>query len=304
MQMIHPPRLARQRFSETLVAWGFLLPGGVLLLGFLVVPFALAVGYSFTNLRLISPLPLENVGWQNYVRTLHDPLFRQALTNNFLFVAIVVPIQTTFALFLALLVNQKLPGVKIFRTIYFLPVVTIIVVAATIWKVLYQPDQGLFNAMLNVLTAHHFHPAWLFDPHTALAAIIITSIWQGVGFQMVIILAGLQDIPEELYESAAVDGASPLAQFLFITLPQLRNTLIFVATVTIILAFQLFDQVYVMTQGGPNGSTETTLLHLVEVGFGRQQIGLSSAISVIFFCIVLVVSLGQRLLIREEGERV
>jgi len=133
---------------------------------------------------------------------------------------------------------------------------------------------------------------------------MLMSIWQGVGFQMIIILAGLQGVPAELYEAASVDGASAWSQFLNITLPELRNTLIFVGTITTILAFRLFDQVFVLTQGGPVGSTETLMTRVITTGFGQQRIGASAAIAVLFFMIVLVLSLAQRIFIREEGEAV
>ncbi len=297
-----PPRKARRNWGDQLAAAGFLLPGAILLVAFLVVPFALAIGYSFTNLRLISPLPAHFVGWLNYQRALADPLVRQAFGNNLLFVVVVVPVQTTFALWLAILVNQKIRGIKIFRTIFFAPVVMVMAAAATIWKLLYAPDSGLINGFMRAITLGHFHPDWLHDPHFALPAIMLMSIWQGVGFQMIIILAGLQDIPHELYEAASVDGASGWSQFVNITLPQLRNTLIFVGTITTILAFRLFDQVFVLTQGGPVGSTETLMTRVITTGFGQQRIGASAAIAVLFFVVVLVLSLIQRIFIREQGE--
>ena len=298
-----PPRKGRQ-WGNQLAAAGFLLPGIILLLAFLIVPFALAISYSFTNLRLISPLPSHFVGWLNFQRALANPLVRQAFGNNVLFVIVVVPVQTVFALWLAILVNQKIRGIKIFRTIFFAPVVTVMAAAATIWKLLYEPDAGLINGFMKAMTFGHFHPNWLHDPHFALPAIMLMSIWQGVGFQMIIILAGLQGVPAELYEAASVDGASAWSQFLNITLPELRNTLIFVGTITTILAFRLFDQVFVLTQGGPVGSTETLMTRVITTGFGQQRIGASAAIAVLFFMIVLVLSLAQRIFIREEGEAV
>lgn len=282
-------------------AGAFLLPGGLLLLLFVVIPFLLAVAFSFTDLRLVSPLPVRFVGLRNYVRTLTDPVFQRALWNNFLFVFVVVPVQTALALGLALLVNQKLRGVRVFRTIFFAPVVTVMAVAATVWRLLYQPE-GLINAILGFFSAGPVDLNWLHNSHAALPAIMLLSVWQGVGFQMIILLAGLQEIPGELYEAAAMDGAGAWRQFVHVTLPQLRNTLIFVVTVTTILAFRLFDQVYVLTNGGPLDSTQTMMLQIVKVGFSQQRIGQASAIAVIFFLIVLGVSLVQRFLVREEGE--
>lgn len=288
--------------AQSLVAGAFMLPATVLLLLFIVVPFLLAIGFSFTDVRLISPLPVQFVWFRNYIRTLTDPTFQRALLNNSLFVLVVVPVQTSLALWMAILVNQKLRGVKVFRTIYFAPVVTVMAVAATVWRLLYEPDAGMINGLLRLISAGNWHLNWLHDTRTALPAIALLSVWQGAGFQMVVLLAGLQDVPAEMYEAAAMDGAGTWAQFVHITLPQLRNTLIFVVTVTIILAFRLFDQVYVMTNGGPLSSTETMMLQVVKTGFGQQRIGQGSAIAVVFILIVLAVSLLQRALVQEEGE--
>ncbi len=296
-----PTQYLKTRINQDSVApWLFSLPGILLLLAFLVTPFLLAVTYSFTNLRLLSPIPLRFVGLENYVETLQDPIFYRALANMLLFVVIVVPVQTGLALTLAILVNQKLFAVKAFRTIYFAPVLSVMAVAAVVWRILYVPDGGFINGFLGAVSGGALHPLWLHSTSTALLAIIIMSVWQGVGFQMIVLLAGLQDIPEDLYEAANIDGANRWQQFRFVTVPQLRNSLLFVVTITTIFAFGLFDQVYVMTRGGPLNSTQTLMLTLVDVGYGRQRIGQASAIAVIFFVIVLAINIAQRLLIREE----
>ncbi len=296
-----PTQYLKTRINQDSVApWLFSLPGILLLLAFLVTPFLLAVTYSFTNLRLLSPIPLRFVGLENYVETLQDPIFYRALANMLLFVVIVVPVQTGLALTLAILVNQKLFAVKAFRTIYFAPVLSVMAVAAVVWRILYVPDGGFINGFLGAVSGGALHPLWLHSTSTALLAIIIMSVWQGVGFQMIVLLAGLQDIPEDLYEAANIDGANRWHQFRFVTVPQLRNSLLFVVTITTIFAFGLFDQVYVMTRGGPLNSTQTLMLTLVDVGYGRQRIGQASAIAVIFFVIVLAINIAQRLLIREE----
>ncbi len=285
-------------------AWGYLfsLPGVALLLAFLVLPFALAIYLSLTSQRLASPLPVEFVGLRNYTRVLGDADLWQAFRNNLVFAALVVPIQTALALWMAILVNKAIRGVKVVRAILFLPVVTVLAVAATIWLLLYDPASGLANGFLRLVTFGAVESDWLQSTQMALPAIMIMSIWQGAGFQMVILLAGLQDIPGELYEAASIDGASRRKQFLYITLPQLRNTLIFVVTVTTILAFRLFDQVYVMTRGGPLGSTNTMMLELVNVGYERKQIARASALAVIFFVVVLLLTLVQRRLIKEDRD--
>ena len=291
----------KARRRDRLAGLVFSVPGIVLLLLFLVTPFLMALGLSFTNVRLASPLPVRFVGLDNYIATFTRASFWQALGNNVVFTAVVVPVQTAFALWLAILVNRKLRGILVFRAIYFSPVVVVMAVAATVWLLLYSPDRGLINGFLRLVSFGALESDWLQSTTMALPAIMIMSIWQGVGFQMIIILAGLQDIPDDLYEAAQVDGATRRQQFLYVTLPQLRNTLIFVATVTMILAFRLFDQVWVMTGGGPLGATRTMMIEMVEVGFTQQMIARGSAVAVIFFLIVLAVTLVQRLLIREEA---
>lgn len=280
----------------------FLLPGAGLLLLFMVLPFVLAIWFSFTNQRLISPLPTRFVGLDNYVSELTNPLFWKSLWNNFRFAAFVVPFQTAFALALAVMVNQRVRGRTVFRTIFFTPVTVVMAAAATIWVLLFNVN-GLVNGFFEVITFGNFAPNWLNDPTWAMWAIIVVSIWQGVGFQMVILLAALQDVPDELYEAASIDGADAWRKFLNVTLPGIRNALIFVFTVTTILAMRLFDQPTLMPRspGGPLDSTRTTMVHMVDVGFGRQAIGRGSSIAIVFFVIVLVLTLIQRRFIREEA---
>jgi len=227
-----------------------------------------------------------------------DPVFWKAFWNNVWFVVMVVPLQTAFALWLAILVNRSIPGKTIFRTIFFMPVVTVMAAAAVVWTLLYNP-QGIINAVMETVTFGAFAPDWLNSTTWALPAIVVVSIWQGVGFQMVILLAALQDVPSVLYEASAVDGATRWQQFRNVTLPGIRNGLIFVVT-----AFRLFDQVWIMPQtpGGPLDSTRTMMLHMVDIGFSSQLIGRASAVAVVFFAIVLVLTLLQRRFIREEGE--
>lgn len=289
--------------SEARVAWLFLLPAGILLVLFIVVPFFLAIGFSFTNQRLISPLPTKFIGLDNYVGQLTDGLFWKSIWNNARFSIFVVPFQTALALFLAVLVNQKIHGRVAFRTIFFTPVTVVMAAAATIWVLLFNAN-GLVNAALELITFGNFSPDWLNSTVWAMPAIIIVSIWQGVGFQMIILLAALQDVPTELYEAASIDGASTWDQFRNVTLPGIRNPLIFVVTVTTILAMRLFDQPTLMptSPGGPLDSTRTAMVHMVDIGYSRQNIGRGSAIAVIFFLIVLGLTLLQRRFLREEGE--
>ena len=290
------------RRNETIVAWLFSSPAIILLIVFIAIPFVMAIYLSFTDQRLIpNPnLPTQIIGLRNYVRLVDDEAFIRGLLNNFYFVLVVVPIQTALALFLAILINQKIKGVNTYRTVYFSPVVTSMVVVAVIWTFLYNPA-GMINSFIRILSFGTLGPySWLQDTKLVFPAIMLLSIWQGVGFQMVIYLAGLQEIPTDLYEAADVDGANKWQQFTNITWPMLRNTTIFVVITTTILAFKLFDQVKVMTNGGPQNASMTTIVYAIEQGWGQLKVGYASAISVIFFIIVLVISLLQRRFVREE----
>lgn len=303
MTAISSKQTSSWQIREQLTAWGFMLPSALLLLAFLIIPFFMAIGLSFTNQSLIpNPnLPTTFVGLRNYIRMLQDGTFGRGLLNNFLFTIIVVPVQTSFALLLAVLVNQKLRFINFFRALYFVPVVVPMVVVAVIWTFLYNPGQGTINAFIQMISGGHLGPYnWLGNTHLAFPAIMVLSIWQGVGFQMIIYLAGLQEIPSELYEAAAIDGSNKVQEFFFITVPMLRNTTIFVVVSTTILAFKLFVQVDVMTHGAPENATMTTVLHVVDQGFRQLNVGYASALTVVFFVIVLIVSLLQRVFITEE----
>ncbi len=284
-----------------------LLFAGPALLGltlFIAVPFLLAVVLAFTNLRLGSPLPLEFVGLKQFARIFSDPGFRRALFNNMMFAVVVVPLQTGIALGLALLLNHGLRGTVVFRTLFFMPVVFPMSLVAVIWILIYAPGaSGMMNAFLEMITWGAWQPRdFLRDPWLALPALMLLSVWQGAGFQMVILLAGLQSVPEELYQAAALDGAGRWPQFLHVTLPQLRNPLIFVVLVTTILAFRLFDQVQLMTRGGPQDATTVVMFETVQAAFTRQQVARACAMAVVFFIIVLFITWLQRRLLRQQSE--
>ncbi len=293
-----PTRFADQTPVALLLAAPALL--GLLL--FLLLPFLIALAAAFSNLRLGSPLPLEFVGLKQFGRIFADPGFLRALLNNLLFAAVVVPLQTTLALGLALLLDQGLRGTVVYRTLFFMPVVFPMSLVAVVWVLIYAPGPaGMMNGLLELLSFGHWQARdFLRDPELALPAIMLLSIWQGAGFQMVILLAGLQAIPRELHEAAALDGAGHWRRFLHVTLPQLRNPLIFVMLVTTILAFRLFDQVQIMTRGGPDNATTTVMYEMVQAVFTRQQVARASAMTVVFFLLVLLVTLLQRRFARQE----
>ncbi len=283
-------------------------PAALGLLLFVVVPFFLAVYLSLHNVRLDSPNPPSWFGLEQYRRVLLDPdmrdTFWRALRNNLTFAVLVVPLQTLLALGLALLLNRPLRGMGVFRTFFFAPVVFPMALVAVVWKVIYsRDDMGMLNAVLDTITFGAFDAHdWLGDPGTALLAIVIMSAWQGAGLQMVIILAGLQSVDPNLYEAASLDRAGRWLQFVHVTLPGLRNTLVFVILTTTILAFRLFDQVDIMTQGGPQEATTTVMYEAVTTAFDANNVGRASAITVLFFIVVLLVTLIQRRVLREERE--
>lgn len=296
-----PPATKRRDTKAALI---MVSPAVLLLLAFVVVPFIAAGWLSLHNVRLNSGRPATWFGLEHYTRLLTDPEFYRALFNNFIFALIVVPVQTGLALGLAMLLNRPLRGMAVFRTMFFMPVVFPMALVAVIWKLIYSRDTlGMLNAFLDAISFGHLGPYdWLGNPATAMLAIIILSIWQGVGFQMIILLAGLQGISPTLYEAASIDKANAWQQFRNVTLPGMRNTLIFVVLVTTIFSFRLFDQVWILTQGGPDNATTTVMFQAVTAAFTENNVGRGAAITVIFFIIVLLITLIQRRLLREDRE--
>jgi multiple sugar transport system permease protein len=275
-------------------------PSVLLLIVFFFVPVGLAFLLAFTNARLISPTPTTFVGLDNFTRLFQDPVFWKSLRNTLYFAVVVVPLQSALALLLALLVNKRIAGTNVFRTLYFVPVVTSIVVVSILWKFMYQPD-GLVNHMLQSLSFNAIQGTdWLNNPGAAMPAIIVMSIWQAVGFHMVIWLSGLQTISPDLYEAADLDGAGPWQKFRYVTWPGLRNTRTFILVTITIAALSLFAQINIMTNGGPLDATTTVVFQAVRVGYQQQQTAYASAISLAFFILVLAVSLVQRYLTREK----
>ena len=279
-----------------------LAPALVLVGLFLILPFAMSCWISLTNARLIPrPVPVKFVGLDNFVRILLDPAFWNALLNVTEFTALVVPVQCGLALALAILLNGKLPFRNVFRGLFFLPAITSMVVVCVIWSTLFQYPTGPFNQILHAITFGLAGPVdWLGDPATAMPAIVLLSAWQAYGFQMVVYLAGLQQIDPTLYEAARMDGAGSWARFWHVTMPGLRQTHVFALIITTIQAFKLFTQVNILTQGGPRGATDTMVHYMFTAGFVDQKVGVASAVSILLFIFVLAVSLVQRYAVRER----
>jgi multiple sugar transport system permease protein len=250
------------------------------------------------------------LGLEQYRRLFTDPdlsgPFLRALLNNLTFAVAVVPVQTALALGLAILLNRKLKAIGLFRSFFFMPVVFPMALVAVIWRlILARSDQGMLNSALHAVSFGNWGAFdWLGDSATAMASIIVLSIWQGVGFQMVILLAGLQQIPGELYEAAELDRASRWQQFRHVTLPGIRGTLVFVAMLTSVLSFRVFDQVYVLVKGGGlnEDAARTVMYQAVTTAFDQNNVGQASAITVVFFLIVVALTLIQRRVVRPDNE--
>lgn len=289
--------------TRSWVGFAFTAPAMFMLVVFFFVPVALCFTLAFTNARLISPEPTQFTGLDNFQRLFADPLFWKSLRNTAFFAVVVVPVQSALALLLAILVNGQGRAKNFFRTLYFVPVVTSIVVVSILWRFMYAP-QGLVNNLLQMVTFNIVDGTdWLNNTSTAMPAIILMSIWQAVGFHMVIWLAGLQTIPGDQYEAAALDGASEWDKFRFITWPGLKETRTFILVTITIAALSLFAQIQVMTSGGPLDSTSTVVYQAVRTGYSQQQTGYASAISLVFFALVLAISLTQRFLTRDKDVR-
>ena len=290
-----------RRLKNLMPELAMLMPAIVLLTIFVVVPFFMSGYLSFTNEKLIArPIATAWVGWRNYERLFTDPVFWQAVKNTFYFALLVTPFQLAISLGSALLLNSKLPLRTLFRSIALLPLLTPITVIVAIWAVLYKIPDGLFNHIYQSLLSTSQYIDWLGNVDMAMPAIVLLSAWATFPFQMLIYLAGLQEIPKDLYEAAELDGAKPFQRFLHVTLPCLRNTNIFVIIVTTIGALKLFTQVNILTHGGPNGATNTIIHYMYENGFVAQKIGYASAVSVAFFFTVTAIALLQRILMRNE----
>ncbi|HZY49231.1 MAG TPA: sugar ABC transporter permease, partial [Devosia sp.] len=266
-----------------------LLPSLIGMGAFYLLPVAASLVLSFAEWDLLTPI--KWIGLGNYAAILNDGTMWQALRNTILFILGYLPSVVVLGLALALLLNRRLKGRTIFRAIYFVPVVTSWVAVSLIWKWLLNPQYGLINYGLSLIGIKG--PGWLFDPSWALPGVVLTSIWKDMGFVTVIYLAGLQEIPEHLFEAAALDGATPWQRFRTITWPMLAPTTFFVTTISLISSFQVFDQVWIMTQGGPAGATSTMVELIYKNAFSYSKMGYASAISWVLFLFIFTVTIAQ-----------
>ena len=285
---------------EALTGWLFVSPA---LIGFGIFTFG-AILYSlylsFTDYDMFGTP--EWVGLENYIKAFtNDEYFYQYFGNTFYFAIVLVPVVLVISLFLAILINKKVGKLtKAYRVALFLPSITSTVAVSMVWLWIFNPDMGILN---NFLTAIGFHnpPMWLSDPEWSKPALIIMRVWQMSGYYMLLFLAGLQTIPETLYEAAEVDGASSWQRFTRITVPKLSNTTFVVVILLIIESFNMFESIFVMTEGGPLGSTSTIMYYIYEQGFMSYNMGYASALAWIFFALILVFTLIQFRFRREQG---
>jgi multiple sugar transport system permease protein len=288
-----PTAAAGRRLSlarkEELAAYLFILPSFAGFVVFLLVPMVTSLGISLYDWELL--VAPRFIGLKNFSDLLRDNVFRQVMFNTAYYTLGLVPLNIVVSLSLALWLNTKLRFVNLYRVAFFLPVVTVTVAVSLIWKWMYEPYVGLINAGLHLVGIQG--PNWLSDPHWAMPALIFMSLWKGFGYNMVLFLAGLQGIPPTLYEAATIDGASAWQRFWRITLPLLSPTMFFAVVMTIISSFQVFDQAYVMTGGGPAFATNTIVLYIYQNGFTFFRMGYASAIAWVLFALIFVITLIQ-----------
>ena len=271
------------------VAGFFLLPSLVPLALFTLGPMVASLGISFLRWDLLRPPTLA--GLDNFTRLAGDPAFHAAIGHTVFFIVGYLPLVFAGGLLIALALNERLRGMALFRAAYFLPVVTSWVVVALVWKWLLNPQSGVVNAGLAAVGLQG--PGWWTDPAWAMPSIILASAWKDLGFVMVILLAGLQAIPTEYYEAAKVDGAGRWARFRHITLPLLSPATFFVLVISLVNSFQVFDQIYVMTGGGPAGATTVVVQQIVTNAFDYRQMGYAAAMSWVLFAVILAITVVQ-----------
>jgi multiple sugar transport system permease protein len=304
---LNKPRPLLGRFRETLrqvrknwVAYLFLTPGLIHFVIFTLFAVGFAFYISFHKWNIIQP-DKPFVGLDNYVRLFHDPRFSRAVINTLTFL-LGVPLNLASGLAVALLLNTKVRGQGLYRTLYYIPVVTPLVVSSIIWKWVYQGDYGLLNYYLLKLGLIHEKIVWLADPNLALPALIIMGIWGGTGATMVIYLAGLQSIPEEMYDAAKVDGASSFQRLIYVTIPLLAPTTFFLFVTNVIGTFQIFTQIYIMTSGGPLNRTTTIGYYLYDKAFRQLDMGYATAMAFALFAMIFVFTLFQMKFTRGDVE--
>jgi multiple sugar transport system permease protein len=284
------------RLRKQLIPYSFLLPSLIIMLIFGLIPFVHGIFLAFTRYPLLQSPTF--VGLDNFARLANDPIFLASLKNTFIYMLVTVPIRLVIGLLLALALNKVFPGRTLLRALFYFPVVTPLIIAASLWLFLFNTHFGIINAVLKTLGLSSVR--WLTDPNIAFISVMIMSIGKTAGWNMVILLAGLQGIPKEMYEAAAVDGASRWDCFWRITLPLLKPTILVSVVISTINASQVFEQVYVMTGGGPGYSTMTLVQLVYNSAFQRFEMGYASAISMVLLIIIMIITFFNFRFLGEE----
>ena len=271
--------------SQTSAAWIFVFPALLGMLIFIIIPIFFSFGLSFAKWDLLNPI--QFVGLDNYKEIFTEPLFGKILLNTVVFALATSFFGVIIPLILAAIMNCKIRGADFFKTAYFLPFITPMIVIGIVWEWIFDPNIGLLNKVLQV------HINWLYDPHWAMPALIIVSVWKLIGYNMIIFLSGFSGISNSMFEAAKIDGANPVETFFYVTIPLLSPTIFFVVIITAVSSFQVFDLIYLMTQGGPLDSTNVLVYAIYKNAFEYFNAGKASAIAYVLFVIILVLTLLQ-----------
>jgi multiple sugar transport system permease protein len=271
--------------NQKWAGWVFILPALAGTLVFIVIPVVCSFGLSFARWDLLNPI--EFAGLDNYREIFSEPLFFKILVNTVIFALATSILGVIIPLILAVILNSKTRGSEFYKTAYFLPFVTPMIVVGVVWEWIFDPNIGVLNRAL------HLHINWLYDPHWAMPALIIVSVWKLIGYNMVIFLSSLSAISNSMFEASKIDGANSVQTFKHVTVPLLSPTIFFVVIITAISSFQVFDLIYLMTQGGPLDSTNVLVYAIYKNAFEYFNIGKASAIAYVLFTIILILTLIQ-----------
>lgn len=274
-----------QEKQNLLTAWIFILPAIVGTFVFIIIPVICSFSLSFARWDLLNDIKF--VGFENYKSILTDPIFLKILFNTFVYAISVSVLGVIIPLILACLLNNKIRGSEFYKTAYFIPFITPMIVIALVWQWIFDPNIGGINTLLNL------HINWLYDKNYAMPVLIGVSVWKLIGYNMIIFLSGLASINQELLEASKIDGANEFNTFRYITVPLLSSTVFFVVVITSISSFQVFDLIYMMTQGGPENSTMVLVYSIYKYAFEYFDVGRASAIAYILFAIIFVLVLFQ-----------
>lgn len=290
MNLVNQKKIRTLTQTNRLTAYAFLLPNVIGFLVFTLIPIAVAFGLCFVKWDFANPM--EFIGFRNFIRLFRDEGFQISFWNTLYYTAVSVPLTIVIALFLAILLHQKIKGMKWFRTIYFFPYISSMVAVSVVWNMLYHPTMGPINSFLRMLGMES-PPEWTSSVVWALPAVIIMSVWKQVGYYMVIYLAGLQGIPEQLYEAATIDGANAWQKFRYVTFPMLSPSTFLISILLVINSFKVFDQIVIMTDGGPGRATNVLVYYLYYQAFQYFKFGYASAIAMVMFVIILIITFIQ-----------